>query len=123
MERNARAGWLLSAPALIVLAMGAAGPLLVVLAYSFLSKGAYGGASLPVSGEAWQALVVTRDIFDGTLAPATAHLSILWRSVWLSLATTAITFALGLPTAWFIATRPPESKTCLLYTSPSPRDS
>ena len=110
-----RAGWLLSAPALLVLFAGAAGPLLLVLATSFLSKGAYGGATTPWTLDAWRSVVVERDIFDGTLRPASAHLAILWRSAWLSLATTAITFALGLPTAWFIATRPARSRPLWLF--------
>ena len=110
-----RAGWLLSLPALLVLLVGAAGPLLVMLAFSFLSKGAYGGAALPWTLEAWQSLVIERDIFEGTLRPASAHLAIAWRSVWLSLATTALTFALGLPTAWFIATRPARSRGLWLF--------
>lgn len=107
--------WLLAAPALLLLALGAAGPLLVVLAFSVLSQGPYGGVSLPLTGEAWARVVTTRDIFDGTLAPAWDNLSIFWRSIWLSLVTTVITFALGLPTAWFIATRPQRTRAAWLF--------
>ena len=114
---RARAGWLLSAPR-APRAGGRArrGRSSWSLAYSFLSKGAYGGAALPFTLEAWRPLVVERDIFDGTLAPADAPTSsIFWRSVWLSLATTGLTFALGLPTAWFIATRPERSRPLWLF--------
>jgi spermidine/putrescine transport system permease protein len=114
-RRRARAGWLLSAPALLLLFVGAAGPLLIVLVFSFLSQGDFGGVSLPVTGEAWFRVFLKRDIFDGTVSPADAHLAIFWRSAWLSLATTLITFVLGLPTAWFIATRPERSRPLWLF--------
>ena len=35
----ARAGWLLSAPALVVLSLAAVGPLFIVVVYSFLTAG------------------------------------------------------------------------------------
>lgn len=113
--RRARTGWLLSAPALLVLLVGAAGPLLIVFAYSVLTRGEYGGVQLPLSGEGWFRVLFQRDIFDDTVSLNTAHLAILWRSVWLSLATTAITFVLGLPTAWFIATRPERTRALWLF--------
>ena len=53
--------------------------------------------------------------FDGTISLADANLSIVWRSVKLSITTTLITFALGLPTAWFIATRPPSQRALWLF--------
>jgi len=110
-----RTSWLLSAPALLLLLIGASGPLLIVAVYSFMSPGSYSGVTRPFTTDAWQAIFVARDIFDDTLAWADAHLSILWRSVWLSLATTAITLVLGLPTAWFIATRPPSRRAMWLF--------
>ena len=112
---NTRRNWLLSLPALTVLALGAAGPLLIVAAYSFLEPGSYSGVVWKFTTDAWQSIFVTRDIFDGTLKLADAHLSILWRSVWLSLLTTLITLVLGLPTAWFIATRPANRRALWLF--------
>lgn len=101
-----RNGWLLSAPALIVLIFAAAGPLLVMAIYSVLTKGQYSGVIWDFSGDGWFRVLFERDIFNGRISLADAHLSIFWRSVKLSLATTVITLFLGLPTAWFIATRP-----------------
>jgi spermidine/putrescine transport system permease protein len=112
---STRTAWLLSAPALVVLFLAASGPLLIVLVYSFLSPGEYTGVQRPFTFEAWQSILFTRDIFDGTLQLADAHLSIFWRSVKLSLLTTLITFAVGFPTAWFIATRPPNSRALWLF--------
>ena len=115
--RRSRAanGWLLSAPALLLLLIGASGPLLIVVVYSFLEKGDYSGVHWVLSGEAWFRVFFQKDIFDGTVSLADANLSIIWRSVRLSFATTLITFALGLPTAWFIATRPPTNRAFWLF--------
>ncbi len=113
--RRARGGWALSAPALLVLLVGAIGPLLVVLAYSVMTKGDYGGVRLPLSLDGWFRVLFKRDIFEGTVSLNQDHLSIFWRSVWLSLVTTLVTFALGLPTAWFIATRPERTRPYWLF--------
>lgn len=110
-----RAAWLLSTPALVLLTLAASGPLLIVLVYSFLIPGRYGNVEWGFSLDAWTGILYTRDIFDGTLKLADAHLMIFWRSVKLSLMTTVFTFAVGFPTAWFIATRTPRMRMLLLF--------
>jgi spermidine/putrescine transport system permease protein len=114
-RREARRTWLLSAPAVILLIVAASGPLLIVLVYSFLTPGKYGNVVWEFSLDAWLGILYTRDIFDGTLKLADAHLLIFWRSVRLSLATTVFTFIVGFPTAWYIATRSPRARTALLF--------
>jgi len=114
-REEARTTWLLSAPALIILAFAAAGPLLIVLIYSFLEPGRYGNVEWAFSMDAWVSIILTRDIFDGTLSLADAHLTIFWRSVKLALFTTLFTFIVGFPTAWYIATRSPRGRTILLF--------
>jgi spermidine/putrescine transport system permease protein len=112
---RARNGWLLSLPALAILLLGASGPLLIVVVYSFLTPGAYGNVVWRVSTDAWFQVFLRRDIFDGTVHWADAHLAIFWRSAWLSLATTLLTFLIGLPTAWFIAMQPPNRRPLWLF--------
>ncbi len=112
---SARTGWALSAPALLLLGFAASGPLVIVLVYSFLTPGDYGNVVWKFSLDGWRGILFTRDIFDGTLHLADANLTIFWRSVKLSLLTTAITFAVGFPTAWFIATRPRKSRALWLF--------
>jgi len=112
---EARTTWLLSAPALVILTFAAAGPLLIVLLYSFLEPGRYGNVEWGFSTDAWVSIIFSRDIFDGTYSLADAHLTIFWRSVKLSLFTTLFTFIVGFPTAWFIATRPPRARAMLLF--------
>jgi spermidine/putrescine transport system permease protein len=111
-----RNGWWLSAPALFILAFAAVGPLLIVLVYSFLTPGEYGNVEWIFSLNAWRSILLTEDIFEpGKFTLADAHLTIFWRSVKLSTLTTLITFAVGFPTAWFIATRSPRSRTMWLF--------
>ncbi len=115
LRAEARAGWLLSVPALVLMAFAAAGPLLIVLAYSFMTAGRFGGVEWPLSGAGWFQVLFERDIFDGTVSLADAHLTIFWRSVWLAFATTVITLLVGFPTAWFIATRPARQRALWLF--------
>jgi spermidine/putrescine transport system permease protein len=96
---------LLLLPPLLVLGLGAVGPLAIVLVYSFLEPGAYAGVRWQPSVQAWINVVMQRDVFDDTWGWADAHLSILARTVALALATTSLTLAFGFPTAWFVATR------------------
>jgi len=115
-ERSERRNtWLLSAPALLLLLFAAAGPLLIMFVYSFLTPGKYGNVIWDFSTDAWVGTVMSRDIFDGTYSLADAHLTIFWRSVKLSLFTTFFTFLVGFPTAWYIATRSPRARTALLF--------
>ena len=107
--------WLLSSPALVILTLAAAGPLLIVLVYSFLLPGQYGNVIWGFSLDAWVGIFFTKDIFDGTYQMADAHLSIFWRSIKLSILTTLISLLIGFPTAWFIATRSPTMRTFLLF--------
>ena len=105
--KDIRSRWLLSAPALVIIFVAAIGPLFVMLAYSFMAKGDYGDVKFgQFSLDGWFSVFFQRDIFDDTLSLADAHLSIIWRSIKLSLMTTVLTLLLGFPTAYFISTRP-----------------
>ena len=101
---------LLLAPAMTILLLAAAGPLLVVVVYSFLTPGDYGGVIWHFSTDGWFNVVVKRDFFSGELQLADANLTVLWRSIKLSVLTTILAFVFGFPTAYFIATRPPRQR-------------
>jgi spermidine/putrescine transport system permease protein len=88
-----RRNWLFSTPALVLLSLAATGPLLIVLVYSFLTPGKYGNVEWAFSLDGWVGILFTRDIFDGTLGLADAHLTIFWR----------------------IATRPPKARALWLF--------
>ena len=110
-----RQNWLLLGPALFLLLVGAVGPLVIVVIYSFLTPGDYAGVKWIFSTEAWVNLFLQQDIFDDSWQWADAHLSIFARTVLLSVLATALTLVLGFPTAWFIATRPKRDRSFWLF--------
>jgi spermidine/putrescine transport system permease protein len=114
-SKDIRKRWLLSLPALAIIFFAAAGPLLIVVIYSFLEPGDYTGVIWIFTTENWFNVVMERDIFDDNLVWADAHLSIFWRSIKLSLVTTVMTAIFGIPTAYFIATRSPKSRNIWLF--------
>jgi spermidine/putrescine transport system permease protein len=66
-------------------------PMLIVLAYSLHTRGAYGGISKPLSVESYQRFADP------------IYLGILWRSFWIAGASTVISLLLGFPLALFIS--------------------
>lgn len=114
-RRDIRHRWLLSAPALIILFFAAIGPLAIVVVYSFLTKGGYGGVEWIFSTDGWFSVVFQKDIFSDQVTLADAHMQILWRSVKLSFLSTFLALIFGFPTAYFIATRPERSRDLWLF--------
>ena len=115
-RQDVRRRWLLTLPAMLIIVLAAVGPLFVMALYSFMAKADYGGVQFGVfSSEAWFSVFLERDIFDDTVSAADAHLSILARSVLLSLATTVLALIFGFPTAYFISTRPERTREVWLF--------
>ena len=114
-QEETKRNLLLCTPALIVLFLAASGPLLVMLFYSFLAPGDYGGVEFRLSFDGWFNVFLFRDIFDDVLTIADAHVSIFWRSIRLSIMTTVACLIFGFPTAYFIATRPRQSRNFWLF--------
>ena len=112
---DTRQRWMLSLPAVLIIFCFAAGPLLIMLVYSFLTPGDWGNVEWRFSLDGWINTLVQRDIFDDSLMWADAHLSIFWRSFSLSIITTVLTLIFGVPTAWFIATQPPGRRELWLF--------
>ena len=108
--------WFLVSPALVVLIVAASGPLMIVVVYSFLSPGNMGGVAWDFSTDAWFRVFFKRDIFDPeNVTLNTDFLAVFRRTLWLSFQTTVICAVLGFPTAWFIATRPPNKRMMWLF--------
>ena len=114
-KKDIRNRWLLSVPALAIIVFAAAGPLVIVLLYSFLVPGDYTGVKWIFTTENWYNVILERDIFDDSLVWADAHLLIFWRSIKLSFLTTVLTALFGIPTAYFIATRSARSRNAWLF--------
>jgi len=66
-------------------------PMLIILAYSLLTRGTYGGISMQWSVESYQRFADP------------IYLGILWRSFWIAGASTVISLLLGFPLALFIS--------------------
>ncbi len=79
------------APAWLWMAALFAAPFAIVLGYSFLTRGAYGGLGLPWTVESWARLADP------------LYITILARSFWMAAAATAICLVLGFPLALFIS--------------------
>lgn len=114
-KKDIRSRWLLSAPALVLIAVAGVGPLLIVVLYSFLAPGNYGDVKWEFSTDAWFNVFLSRDIFDDTVTLADAHLSIFLRSIQLAIVTTVLCVIFGFPTAYFIATRPVHTRQIWLF--------
>lgn len=107
--------WALALPSVVVIMLFSILPLGVVLVYSFLTPGDFGNVKWIFSTQGWFSVLFERDIFDDTISISDANLAILYRSIVLSLVTTLITLIFGLPTAWFIATRPVTQRNFWLF--------
>ncbi len=114
-RQDRRTRWLLSSPALAIIAVFSIAPMAIILVYSFLEPGKYGNVVWSFSLDAWISVFAERDIFDGTLGLADAHLSIFWRSIKLSLLTTFTTMMIGVPMAYYVATRAAGIRNLLLF--------
>jgi spermidine/putrescine transport system permease protein len=79
------------APAAVLALTTLVAPLLIVVAYAFLTRGGYGGVELPVT---FENLVRLWDPLYG---------AIFVRSIWVALVSTALCLVLGFPLALFIA--------------------
>lgn len=93
---------LLIFPATAYLILFLAIPLLIVLLYSFLQRGTYGGIT-------W---IFTLQNYQRLLNPI--YWNVLWRSLQMAFFTTLICLIIGYPLAFFIATRSPRWRTILL---------
>ncbi|MBT9385932.1 ABC transporter permease [Pseudooceanicola sp. CBS1P-1] len=111
---DVRRRWWLSLPALLIVLLAGVGPLAIVVIYSFLAPGDYGDVVWKFSPEGWFNVLFTKDIFDGTISIADAHLSIFWRSFKLSAITTILCLIVGFPTAYYMAGRSPRTRALLL---------
>lgn len=114
-RKTRRLRWILLTPALAIICGVGIMPLSIILVYSFMSPGPYAGISWEPTFDAWISLVLERDIFDDTLQLNDAHISILYRSLWLALLTTVLTLIFGFPLAYFIATRPARQRNLWLF--------
>ena len=114
-RRDVRNRWYLITPSLVIIMLAAIGPLFIMVVYSLLAKGDYGGVTGSFSTDAWFSVLLERDIFDDTLSFADAHMIVFWRSMRLAGVTTILTLLVGFPTAYFVTTRPEKQRDIWLF--------
>jgi spermidine/putrescine transport system permease protein len=91
-------------------------PVLLMAVYSFLTKEFRGGVEWDFTLAAYDQFFVTRGLFGDEPAQIEwTYITIFWRSIWQALICTALCLLIGFPTAWFIATRPAQSRGIWLF--------
>jgi spermidine/putrescine transport system permease protein len=91
-------------------------PVLLMVVYSFLTKEFRGGVEWTFTLAAYDQFFLTRGLFgDEPPRIEWTYINIFWRSIWQAALATLLCLLIGFPTAWFIATRPPQSRGIWLF--------
>lgn len=106
VRKHGSTHWLLLVPAVTVILVTTFIPIVIMLVFSFSTPGDYGGVKFIFSADAWRDVLIKQDIFDDTYSIDYGNISIFFRSIYLALLTTVVTIFIGVPTAYFIVTRP-----------------
>lgn len=112
-NRSPERDWLLATPALLTIVVLMLVPMTIVGVYSLLTATPYGGVTQPLTSTAYVRLLYDRDL-DDALAFDPTYLAIAWRSLVQAAAATFVCVAIGLPLAWYMATRPPRLRQALV---------
>ncbi len=112
--REART-WLLL-PSWAVLGIFVLVPVGTMLVYSFLTKEFRGGVIWDFTLAAYDQFFFDRGLFgDEPPTIEWTYITIFWRSIWQAGAATLLSLAIGFPTAYFIATRPENTRAIWLF--------
>ncbi|MGH6931768.1 MAG: ABC transporter permease [Dongiaceae bacterium] len=114
-QRRLKSMWSLVSPALVVVGIFGIGPMIIILIYSFLTPGTYGGVIWRFSTAAYVQFLFEKDLFDDSLHFTWAYFQIFARSIGLAAFTTIGSLILGYPTAYFMATRPASQRNLWLF--------
>jgi spermidine/putrescine transport system permease protein len=91
-------------------------PVLLMGVYSFLTKEARGGVIWEFSLAAYDQFFINRGLFgDEPARLEWTYLTVFTRSITQAIVATVLCLAIGFPTAWFIATRPPATRGVWLF--------
>ena len=109
-------GPVLMLPTWLVIGCFLAVPIAIMLIYSFLTKEFRGGVIWEFSLAAYDQFFLNRGLF-GDEAPTLewTYITIFLRSIWQAMLATLLCVVIGFPTAWFIATRPPNTRSIWLF--------
>ena len=103
-------------PAWIIIGIFLVAPIGIMLVYSFLTKEFRGGVIWQPTLAAYDQFFFDRGLFgDDPPKIEWTYILIFWRSIWQAGLATILCLLIGFPTAWFIATRPANSRTVWLF--------
>jgi ABC-type spermidine/putrescine transport system, permease component I len=109
-----RLPWFATLPALVIGALFTLGPLVVIVAFSFMTRPAQGGGVVyKFSTDAHRSFLFTK-AFNGDLVFNSAYLEVFWRSLVQASISTLVCFILAFPLALWIATRTPRVQNLLV---------
>lgn len=102
-------------PTLVIIVLFMGLPLSIMAVYSVLEPAQYGGVVWTFSPEAYVQTLFERDFLTDALVFSTDYLKIFWRSVVQAAVATVLCLIIGIPTAYYIATRPTRQKNIWLF--------
>lgn len=105
----------LLSPALALIGFFLVLPLCLVVIFSFLEPGTYGGVEWVFSASAYIQFLFEQDFLTDAFVFNGDYLSIFATSFTLAIVATILCFIIGFPTAYFIATRPEKTRNIWLF--------
>jgi spermidine/putrescine transport system permease protein len=105
----------LLSPAVVLISLFLILPLSLIVIFSFLEPGTYGGVEWTFTTKAYVQFLFEEDFLTGALVFNADYLSIFSNSLLLASTSTVLCLLIGFPTAYFIATRPERTRTIWLF--------
>ncbi len=105
----------LLSPAVILISLFLILPLSLIVIFSFLEPGTYGGVEWIFTTKAYIQFLFEEDFITEKLVFNADYLTIFGNSLLLATTSTVLCLLIGFPTAYFIATRPERTRTIWLF--------
>ena len=105
---------LLAGPALVTIVLFMLLPMAIALVYSFLTPSPYGGVQEPATTQSYVRFLYDRDL-DDMMVFDTTYPVIFIRSLVQAVLCTALCVVIGLPLAWYMATRTLRTRQILVF--------
>jgi spermidine/putrescine transport system permease protein len=105
----------LLSPAIVLITLFLVVPLSLIMIFSLLEPGTYGGVEWVFSTKAYVQFLFEEDFLTEELVFNADYLSIFSNSLLLAITSTVLCLLIGFPTAYFIATRPERTRTIWLF--------
>jgi spermidine/putrescine transport system permease protein len=115
LQRIAKDQAALLLPAIALIFLFVILPLCLIIIFSFLKPGTYGGVEWAFSASSYVQFLFEEDFLTEKLVFSTNYISIFYNSFLLAITATVLCLIVGFPTAYFIATRPETTRNIWLF--------